>query len=72
LDYRKDLTQEESLSVMNCSEEDIPFANDELNPTVIIAPTDCVTNEITFTILNAVAGSEYEDVCISEIEIFGR
>lgn len=72
IDYENDLNQEAGLVVMNCNEEDVTFANDELNPTVIIAPENCITDEITITILDAISGSEYEDVGISEIEVFGR
>lgn len=72
LDYNNSQTQEEKIGVMNLAEKEVAFANNELNPTIILAPEDCITDEITITILDAVAGSKYEDVGISEIEIFGR
>lgn len=72
LSYGKDVIQDAGLMVMKDNNDPVQFANNELNPTVIIAPNDCITNEITITIVDAVAGTKYEDVAISEIEIFGR
>lgn len=62
----------ENLAIMKSGDENVAFSNDELNPTVIIAPDECVTDEITIKIAGTVAGSKNDDAYISEIEIFGR
>ncbi|MDO4188327.1 MAG: zinc ribbon domain-containing protein [Lachnospiraceae bacterium] len=63
---------------LNCNfslpEEEIEFDEStvETCSTVIMPEQECETDTIKLTIINAVAGSKYEDTAISEIEIYGN
>ena len=43
-----------------------------MSETDIIPETECDTDTITITIMNAVAESKYEDTAVSEIEVYGE
>ena len=60
------------LQIMNPPEVETDFSPDEMGETDIIPETECVTDTISITIMNAVAGSKYEDTAVSEIEVYGE
>ncbi len=60
-----------SLNIMEDVPEDkVPFSMDEMNPTTILFDEPVTASWMKLTIEGAVAGSKYEDVCISEVEIY--
>lgn len=74
IDYCNGQTQEVDLTYnWGLSEEDIDFdeSTAETCSTVITTEQICETDTIKITIINAVAGSKYEDTAISEIEVYG-
>ena len=73
IDYGNGYTQVVTLGIMDIDDADEElFSLEEMNPTEVTAPANCVTDTIKITILDAEAGSQYKDVGISEVEIFGR
>lgn len=74
VDYCNGQSQEVDLTYnWGLSEEDIDFDEStvETCSTVITTEQICETDTIKITIINAVAGSKYEDTAISEIEVYG-
>ena len=52
--------------------EDVPFAEDELLPTVFTFDKPITSDYIAFIIDETVTGTKYMDTAISEIEIYGK
>ena len=72
IDYGNGYQQVVDLQIMNPPEVETDFSPDEMGETDIIPETECVTDTISITIMNAVAGSKYEDTAVSEIEVYGE
>ncbi len=59
-----------SVETMTVPEDKVPFSKDEMHPTELILDHPITASEVKLTILDAVAGTKYDDVCISEIELY--
>ncbi len=70
IDFNDGTRQQADIRVMDVPEEKVPFSNDEMNPTEIVFDHPISASEMKLTILDAVPGTKYDDVCISEIELF--
>lgn len=57
------------MTVMQVPEDKIPFKEEELYPTEIVFDEPLSVSQMKLTILDAVPGSKYDDVCISEVEL---
>ncbi len=64
--------QTANVDVNNYPEEEKAILIADLSPTFIEPNKQCKTDTITITILDAVSGSKYDDVGISEIRIYGK
>ncbi len=64
--------QTANVDVNNYPEEEKAILIADLTPTYIEPNKPCKTDTITITILDAIAGTKYEDVSISEIKIYGK
>lgn len=58
------------VKTMNVPDEKEPFAESEMDPTEIRFDEPVDASGVKLTILDAVSGSKYDDVCISEVEIY--
>lgn len=58
------------VNVMETSGYQIPFVEAEMNPTELVFSTPITASNVKITILDAVPGTKYTDVCISEVELF--
>ncbi len=72
IDYGNGYQQVVDFNVIYPPEVEAEFTMDEMGETEIIPETECITDTVTVTIMNAVAGSKYEDTAVSEIEIYGE
>jgi len=63
---------ESELIVLDPGDEDVAFEPDEIDGTRITFHEPVKTDYLTITILDAVGGTKYEDVAISEIKVYGR
>lgn len=71
IDYGNGNHEMVDLNVMDVPEDEVGFEAYEMGETEIIPDGTYETDEITVTIIGAVAGSKYSDTAISEIEIYG-
>ncbi len=62
---------EEELNVIHPGEEDVEFAEDELNPTVITFEVPIPSDSLSIVIQDVETGTKYEDTAISDVEIYG-
>lgn len=58
------------VNTMSVPEEKVLFDKSELNPTEIILDEPVSASTVKLTILDAIPGSKYKDVALSEIEVF--
>ena len=72
IDWGDGIKQTANVDVNNYPEEERAILIADLRPTYIKPDKQCKTDTITITILDAVSGSKYEDVGISEIKIYGK
>ncbi len=70
VEFNDGTAQTADLKVMEVPEDKVPFGNDEMNPTEIIFDHPVNASMMKLTIRDAVAGTKYDDVCISEVELF--
>ena len=64
-------SKEIELSRADVEDNDDSFEDDEL-PVTEITLEDATTDYLTFTILDAVEGTKYDDVAISEIKVYAN
>ena len=72
IDWGDGNKQTANVDVNNYPEEEKAILIADLRPTYIKPDKQCKTDTITITILDAVSGSKYDDVGISEIKIYGK
>ena len=72
IDWGDGIKQTANVDVNNYPEEEKAILIADLRPTYIEPNKPCKTDTITITILDAIAGTKYEDVGISEIKIYGK
>lgn len=75
IDYGNGQVQQVALNYnTELPEEEIDFDESTLETcaTEIYTERECETDTIRITIINAVAGSKYEDTAVSEIEVYGN
>lgn len=70
IEFNDGTTKTADVSFMNIPEEKIPFAKDEMDPTEVILDEPVTASSVKLTILDAIQGTKYQDVAVSEIEIY--
>ncbi|MBP5384461.1 MAG: discoidin domain-containing protein [Lachnospiraceae bacterium] len=63
-------SQTVDVNTMSAPDTKVPFTESELGPTEVIFDEPVNASGVKLTILDAVQGTKYKDVCISEVEIY--
>lgn len=58
------------VNIISVPEDKVPFGKDEMSPTEIVFDVPISAKNVKLTVLDAVAGTKYNDVAISEVEIY--
>ncbi len=66
------LNVSQKLTVMDMPETEEEFKADQLGDTIVYIPEGYETDELTLVIMDAVAGTKYDDVGISDITVYEK